>query len=398
MEEIGKSQNGKREIGGCSYLNKNCWLVKNLNYAPYRRCQYCEIKFRHCLFLQYQVISLFLLLLSFSLFLLLEKRLSLLAIIVIFALITVYGYFFNNSTEKIIKSNFSLKKARNALKELTDNLEDKVSEQTKDIQEKSQYLQELLNMKTDFLRVVNHQLNTPISVIKGAFSMMDEKIWDAAKSLEIIKASFERIIQTVQDFWDAYELEGEKMEMKPEKTDIAAIVEKLMLEKQKMPLTIQRKLLISASKPAFAIPPVWCDSKKITHAISNLLDNAIYYTEKGGITISYESIDKKYLKINITDTGAGIPEEDKKILFQKFSRGRGASSLRPDGSGLGLYISKKIIDGNNGEMTYTSRGADKGSTFSFTVPIYKNQQLNGEQAGLIVKKDKIVVFKKNNPI
>jgi|SRR3989339_166871 len=397
MEECKKCPNGKKAIGESSYRNKNCWLVNNLGYAPYKRCQYCEFQFRHCLFLQYQVISLILLALSFTLFLVFEKRLSTLAVVVVFGLIIVYGYFFNNSTEKIIKSNFTLKKTKDALKDLTDNLEDQVRDQTRDIQEKSRYLQELLNIKSDFLRVVNHQLNTPISVVMGSFSMMDEKIWDVPKSLEAIKSGFDRITQTVQDFWDAYELEGEKMEMKQNKTDIVAIVEKMIPEKQKMPLAMQRKLAISANKPSFQIPTVWCDGKKIAHVISNLLDNAIYYTEKGGVTANYELVSGNCLKINITDTGAGISAEDKKILFQKFSRGRGASSLRPDGSGLGLYIAKKIVEGNNGEMTCVSKGAGKGSTFSFTVPIYQNQQPNSASAESIAKKDKIVIFEKNNP-
>lgn len=392
MEGEKQNKKEKKETGGSGYFNKNCWLVKNLNYAPYKRCQYCEFKFRQCLFLQYQVVSLFLIILSIPLFLLIERKLSLLAIITVFILIIVYGYFFNRSTEKIIRSNFSLNKTKDALKELMDNLEDKVNYQTKDIKEKSLYLQELLNMKTDFLRVVNHQLNTPISMVKGAFSMMDEKIWDAPKSLEAIKAGFERITQTVQDFWDAYELEGEKMQMKPGKTDINAIVEKLIIEKKKLPLAIQRKLSIFVNKPAFEIPAAWCDSKKITHSISNLLDNAIYYTEQGSVTVSYEIIDKKYLKIKVTDTGAGISEEDKKILFQKFSRGRSASSLRPDGSGLGLYISKKIVEGNDGKMICESHGLGKGSSFSFTVQIYKNQQLDNARDNQIIKKDKIVVF------
>jgi len=397
MDESGKIQNGKKEIGGCGYRNKNCWLVNNLGYAPYKRCQYCEFKFRHCLFLQYQVISLILLVLSFTLFLIFEKRLSALAVIMVFGLIIVYGYFFNNSTEKIIKSNFTLKKTKDTLKDLTDNLEDKVRAQTKDIQEKSRYLQELLNIKSDFLRVVNHQLNTPISVVMGAFSMMDEKIWDPDKSMEVIKAGFERIIQTVQDFWDAYELEGEKMEMKPDQTDITAIVEKLILEKQKIPLAIQRKLIVTVDKSSFKNPTVWCDGKKITHVISNLLDNAIFYTEQGSVIVNYELVDGKYFKINVIDTGAGISAEDKKILFQKFSRGRGGSLLHPDGSGLGLYISKKIVEGNNGEMTCTSKGAGRGSTFSFTVPIYQSQQSSGASAEPMAKKDKIVVFEKNNP-
>jgi len=185
--------------------------------------------------------------------------------------------------------------------------------------------------------------------------------------------------------------------MKQDKTDIVAIVEKLIPEKQKMPLAIQRKLTISVNKPSFQIPAVWCDGKKIAHVISNLLDNAIYYTEQGSVTAGYELINGDYLKINFTDTGAGISVEDKKILFQKFSRGRGASSLRPDGSGLGLYISKKIVEGNNGEMTCTSKGVGQGSTFSFTVPIYQSQQSSSVSAESMVKKDKIVIFEKNNP-
>ncbi|MDO8592732.1 MAG: HAMP domain-containing sensor histidine kinase [bacterium] len=386
----------KKEIGGSGYLNNNCWLVKNLKYPPYKRCQYCEFKFRHCLFLQYQAISLILIITFLSLFFLIEKRLSLLSIITVFTLVIVYGYFFNRSTEKIIKSNFFLNQTKDALKELTDNLEAKVNDQTKDIKEKSRYLQELLSMKTDFLRVVNHQLNTPISIVRGAFSMMDEKIWNAAKSSEAIKAGFERITQTVQDFWDAYELEGEKMKMKPAKTDLAAIVERLITEKRQLPLASKRKLAISASQPDFALPAAWCDGKKITHVISNLLDNAIYYTEQGSVAVSYELADKKYLKIKVADTGSGLSAEDKKILFQKFSRGRAAKSLRPDGSGLGLYISKKIVEGNDGIMACDSRGLGRGSTFSFTVPIYQNQQPDKAREARIIKKDKIVIFEKNN--
>ncbi|MCX6790645.1 MAG: HAMP domain-containing sensor histidine kinase, partial [Candidatus Gribaldobacteria bacterium] len=199
-------------------------------------------------------------------------------------------------------------------------------------------------------------------------------------------------------FWDTYELEGENMKMQPEKTDIAVIVERLIPEKQKLPMAIQRKLTISVNKPVFEIPAVWCDPKKITHVISNLLDNAVYYTEQGSVVVNYEIIDKKYLKIKVTDTGAGITQEDQKRLFKKFSRGHTASSLHPDGSGLGLYISKKIAESNAGEMTYESNGVSGGSTFAFTVPLYQNQQPNDSQKKQGAKRDKIVVFKQNNKV
>lgn len=395
MEELKENQNGngKKMIGGCNYLNKNCWLVKNLNYAPYKRCQYCELKFRHCLFLQYQVISLILLALSFSLFLIFEKRLPALVIIIIFGLVIIYGYFFNNSTEKIIKSNFNLKKTKDALKDMTDDLEDRVRDQTKDIKEKGRHLQELLNMKSDFLRVVNHQLNTPLSVMNSYFSMLEEGSYPAEKALPSIKAGLERINSTVADFWNAYELEGERMKMNQQKTDIAEIVNRLILEKKKIKAAQEKNLTIEAEKPEFKIPTVWCDYKKISHVISNLLDNGIHYTRQGKVVVSYELAGKDFLKINVKDTGAGIYGEDKEKIFQKFSRGEKATDLRPDGSGLGLFIAKKIVGGNGGDMTYYSAGKNKGTTFSFTLPIYKNQRIDMAKEKS-VPREKIVRFKK----
>lgn len=394
MAEVAKQQNGGKEVGRNCYLNKNCWLVKNLNNAPYERCQYCEFKFRNCLFLQYQIISVVLISISLGLFFLIDQKLSFLPVAIVFTLVIIYGFFFNKTTENIVKANFSLKKTKDALKELTDKLEERVEEQTKDIKEKSKYLQELLNMKADFLRVVNHQLNTPISIVKASFSMLDEKIWDINKTLETIKEGFQRISQTVQDFWDAYELEGEKMKMNINKTDLISIIDKLITEKNKLPLAFERKLVIFANVPDYKIPEVWCDDKKITHVISNILDNAVYYTKKGVIVVNYEIVDKKYLKVSISDTGVGISKDDKKILFQKFSRGQAANAIHPDGSGLGLYICKKIIESNGGEITCESRGLGKGSTFSFTVPIYQGQEKHELASDLERIKNKIIFFDK----
>ncbi|MFA6322462.1 MAG: HAMP domain-containing sensor histidine kinase [Candidatus Buchananbacteria bacterium] len=385
--------------GDQGFLNKNCWLVKNLNYAPYRRCQYCGFKFRHCLFLHYQIISLVLIISFLALFFIVEGRVSSLVVISIFVLVIVYGYFFNQSTEKIIQSNFAQKKAKEALEALTKTLEEKVDEQTK-------YLKELLEMKTDFLRVVNHQLNTPLAVMKGYFSMMEEGSCPPDKARAAIKGGLERISSTVSDFWDAYELEGEKMPMQAQATDIAGIIDNLIPEKKKLQLAVERKLKISVQKPDFLakgaseankkIPLVWCDRQKITHVISNLLDNAVYYTRQGEVTVIYELVGKDYLKIIVKDTGAGISDEDKKKLFQKFSRGQNATNLRPDGSGLGLFIAKKIVEDNGGKMACTSAGVNLGSMFSFTLPIYKNQKEEPGEEKLMTREKKIVIFAKQN--
>jgi len=260
------------------------------------------------------------------------------------------------------------------VQDFSKTLQQKGDGQTKDISEKNKYLQELLNMKTDFLRVVNHQLNTPLSIMRNAFAMVKEKIITPEKGFSISDSGLERMSQTIADFWDAFELEGEKMKMNPDKTNIEEIVNNLIEEKKKMTLVQERQLTFSLKKPKFKIPIIWCDPKKIVHVVSNLLDNAAFYTTQGSVTVSYELVGRDYLKINIKDTGVGISQENEKKLFQKFSRGNGSTSLHPDGSGLGLYVAKKIVEGNDGEITFFSEGAGKGSTFSFSIPCYTNQK------------------------
>jgi signal transduction histidine kinase len=332
------------------------------------------------LFSRYLLITLILVSLLFLTSYLVERNISKTLIAAIFVLVLAYGYFFNKSTETIIEANFAERKAKESFKDLTATLKQKVAEQTKDITKKNQYLQELLEMKTDFLRVVNHQLNTPLSIIRSAFSMVDEGTFSPQKGFSYSKAGLERLSETIHDFWDAYELEGEKMQMHSTKTNLEEIVEKLVEEKKKLQLAKERKLKITVVKPAFDIPFVFCDGKKITHVISNLLDNAVFYTYKGGVSVSYELLDG-FLKINVVDTGAGITEANKARLFQKFSRGIGATNLHPDGSGLGLYIAKKIVEGNEGGLICKSEGENKGSIFSFTVPLYAGQPPTKEVAG-----------------
>jgi signal transduction histidine kinase len=180
------------------------------------------------------------------------------------------------------------------------------------------------------------------------------------------------------------------MVVKPERADITTVVDQMVEEKKDLPYAKERKLKISVQAPDFKVPVLWCDLKKVTHVISNLLDNAVYYTYKGKIVVSYE-LEEDYLKINVNDTGNGITEEDKKKIFQKFSRGTGASSMRPDGSGLGLYIAKKIIESNGGEMSFFSEGQGQGTTFSFTVPIYTNQQ-SSDLGEVATRENKIEIF------
>ena len=256
------------------------------------------------------------------------------------------------------------------IKEFGKTLEEKVGEQTKDIRKNNKYLQELLEMKSDFLRVVSHQLNTPLSIIRGYFSMMKEGDYEPKKALPVIEAGLYRIINTVADFCDAYKMEGEKMKTEPSEINIENIIKSII--KEKIGYAKEKGLKLFVTKPKFNIPTLWCDQEKISRAIANLIENSISYTKSGYIELRYK-LKKDFLEISILDTGCGITKEDQEKIFQKFSRGLKAPTIHPDGSGLGLYIAKKIAEGNGGDITFESKGENKGSIFRITIPTYRKQ-------------------------
>ena len=105
---------------------------------------------------------------------------------------------------------------------------------------------------------------------------------------------------------------------------------------------------------------------KIREGIFNIIDNAINYTEKGSVTVSPEKLQRKgknYLAIVVKDTGIGMAKEDQKKLCEKFYRSKHALSVHPNGTGLGLFISKGVLDASQGILEFESKGVGKGSTF-----------------------------------
>jgi two-component system, chemotaxis family, sensor kinase Cph1 len=371
-------KNQKQLIGGEKYVNKNCWLTCSLGYSPYNRCKYCELKFRKCLFLHYQIISLFLVGAFLSLFYLIEGKVTGLAIICVFTFVIVYGYVLNKSMDDIIKANFAQRKAAMALEELTKKLEERVKEQTKDIQEKAKELEQkntnlnkLLEVKNEFLRVVNHQLNTPVSIIKNSIYMIKSNSFTQEKGLSFIEEGVKRMEEIFTDFWKAFSFEGEGIKLNFEETNLEEIADKLAEGfLNNSPLVKSRGLAIRIDKN-ISLPHVKADPKQIIQVINNLLENAISYTNSGAVTMYFDNINGEFLKVFVADTGCGIDEEDKGKIFGKFVRGQRAIHERPSGSGLGLYIAKKIIEAHGGELKLESSEVGKGTTFSFTVPIWK---------------------------
>jgi len=372
MEKGEKFQQGeKTKIGKPGYINKNCWLVKALNYSPYKRCQYCELKFRDCLFLHYQIVSLILIIFFLALSFLIEGRISELVIISVFTLVIVYGYFFNKSTDNLIQANFVQRKTNEALEELKENLQEKVEEQTQELRRAYEELKVLDKAKSEFVSMASHQLRTPLSAIKGYISMCLEGSYGElpAKAKEKMKNVFhsnERLIKIVNDLLNISKIELGKIEIEKEPIQIEELAQSCYEE---MKIEAEKKGLdFSFQKPKIALPKIKVDSLKIRQVILNLIDNAIRYTQEGKIEVKVQKRNS-FIQIMIKDTGSGLNEKEKKTIFSGFTRGSAGINLFIEGTGLGLYVAKKFLGLHDGKIWAESPGRGRGATFYVELPL-----------------------------
>jgi len=243
-----------------------------------------------------------------------------------------------------------------------------------ELEEKNKELQRALASKDDFIRIASHQLNTPLSIIRMAYSMVKDKTITQEEGMNYLGVGIKKIENVIGGIWDVLKSE-EKIEVIPEKVDIQSVIEKSITEEGHALLKMNKKIKIVVEKPKFEVPSVFCSLDQIKVVVNNLLENAIYYTPKGSVTINYELIGTdNFIKVNIKDTGIGFSKEDKSKIGQKFYRTKPATLLHTDSSGLGVYLCAKIISDNGGKLSFDSEGEGKGATFSFTLPIYKEER------------------------
>jgi len=198
--------------------------------------------------------------------------------------------------------------------------------------------------------------------------MAQEKMLTQKKAMEYWGSGLKQLKHVVQDFWNVLESE-EGMRSNIRRTNIEKIVKEAVIDKKETLLQEKKNIDIIVKDPGFAIPPVLCDAQQITNVMYNLLDNAVFYTPKGTITVTFAiSSESDYLTVSVADTGIGFSPEDKEKMAQKFYRSKQAMLTHPDGSGLGLYICRKLVERNKGSLMFDSDGAGKGARFSFTLP------------------------------
>ena len=223
--------------------------------------------------------------------------------------------------------------------------------------------------KSHFVSTVSHELRTPLTCMKESVAILLDRIVgevnnDQKKFLNILKRNIDRLTRLINNVLDFQKIEADKMKFDMQENDINEVVGEI---KETMISLANRKGLNLLTRLDDTLPKVDFDRDKIIQVLTNLVNNAIKFTDKGDITISTAKIDNT-VRVSVQDTGCGIKKEDMSKLFHEFEQLLNLNERTTGGTGLGLAICRKIIE-EHGEKIWAVSESGKGTTFNFLLPV-----------------------------
>ncbi|MBI4122418.1 MAG: GAF domain-containing protein [Parcubacteria group bacterium] len=271
----------------------------------------------------------------------------------------------------------ALEKARlyDEAKQFTVKLKKEVERATEELRQANEKLKAADQAKSEFLSIAAHQLRTPLTGIKGYISMFLEGDYgdlaaNQREELEKVFRSSDRLTRLIDVFLNVSRIETGRLDVKKQPVQFYEILDAVVADIQQM--AKNKSLELTVQKSAEDLPPMMLDRDKIHDVVMNLVDNAIKYTEKGWVNVRV-SRSKSLVVFEVRDSGIGIASADIDRLFQKFTRAEAVTRIQTGGSGLGLFIAKKIVEAHGGRIWAESEGEGKGSMFTFTLPIVTDE-------------------------
>ena len=267
----------------------------------------------------------------------------------------------------------ALTQAQEKLKDFNRELKAQVAEKTKHLQKANARLQSLNQLKDEFIAVTSHELRSPLTSIRGYLSFLVEP--DSIKELpadlrEYVTRAYENtesLNRLVNNILDVSRLEMGRFELHPDETDLVKLAEDILkgVAVQAYEKKLKLELINSTGTEKLFVN---LDSIRVSQVLRNLLDNAIKFSNKGtAITVELR-IDAKFVSVEVTDRGVGIPKSNLDDIFNKFIQVKNNSKHYSGGAGLGLYIAKKIVELHGG-MIEARCDSGKGTTIQFTLPL-----------------------------
>ncbi len=227
-------------------------------------------------------------------------------------------------------------------------------------------------IQDEFIATVSHELRTPLTSIRG-FSQTLLNSWDKIddenkkKFIQIISDQSNRLIHLVENVLTVSKMNAGCEVLK--KVDVNEVIKRII------PIfTEQYKTRKFVQKLNVNLPPAWIDEDKFQQILTNLIDNAAKYSTEGKTVTIKTELAENFVEIKIIDEGVGIKQEDFDKVFKKFSRLENHLTSTTQGNGLGLYITKQLVEGMGGKINFTSESG-KGTTFVVLMPVYNQEEV-----------------------
>ncbi|HEY0077379.1 MAG TPA: ATP-binding protein [Pyrinomonadaceae bacterium] len=280
----------------------------------------------------------------------------------------------DSAVEELQQQNRDLMAVLAELEEKREELERvnrELNESNRELNEANAKLRELSSLKEEFLALTTHDLRSPLTVISGVISFftsgrLGELSPEQKNMVAMMERNTQNLIELVNDLLDASKLESGAMRLDLSSVELPLLVAEL--RETVAPLAREKGIALEEHIPE-ELPPLHADRVKLRRVLVNLVSNALKFTSKGGrVEIRAAQIGDRMARISVADTGVGIQPEDLERLFDKYEQARSRATRSEKGTGLGLYITRQLVELHGGEISVTSE-VGKGSTFSFTIPV-----------------------------
>jgi signal transduction histidine kinase len=245
--------------------------------------------------------------------------------------------------------------------------EEELRQKNYQLEQQNLAIQEANRLKTEFVSIVSHELRTPLTSIQGYAELLleDEQIaQEHRESLAIVKKNSERLLGLINDLLDVSRMEAGRLDLHRTSLDLVHLIREVAGSLRPLIETKRQQLRLDLSG---GLPAVWADADRVTQILTNLIANAHKYTPVEGSIMVAARRDDGFVRVEVTDTGTGLSPEDQAQLFTKFFRAHDRSSQVGGGTGLGLVITRLLVELHGGQITVSS-APGQGSTFSFSLP------------------------------